>query len=108
MEFSLEDGIHYDFDRSFYWARITTKDQEGNEGKALIGAGANYLADHFHVHSRADITDEHKNQWLEQAIERLRREMPGVRADMVYYQIDSFSPEGMQNGLHFLRTEVTP
>ena len=108
MEFTLEDTVRYDFDRSFYWARILVRDEDGDEGKALIGAGVNYITDHLGLYSRANITDEHLAEWVSQAIAKLRREMPKIVPDHVYYYVDSFTPEGRDNGLKFLREEIVP
>lgn len=108
MEFTLEDTVRHDSGKDYYWARISVLDGEGNQGKALVGASANYICDHLGLYSGSDIKEEHLTEWISQVIAKLRRDMPEVKAGHIYYQVDSFTEDGVANGLEFLREEVAP
>jgi hypothetical protein len=106
MIFTPED-IHYEGTNMFRWTRIQVQSDDGKEAVVLIGAGKNFLNDHFHIPSDSRLEQTHLNQWLEQAIEDIKKEVPEIENGGVYYKVYAQSPEGQANGMTFLK-EVTP
>ena len=101
------ENIHYDYERGFYWTRVHATFEDGTETIVLVGAGKNYLNDHFKIPSDQQLQDAHVDKWLQEALIHIAATVSDASQE-VHYLVYSLSDEGKQNGHKFLMEEVIP
>ena len=92
----------------FRWTRVQILSDDERQAVAPVGAGRNFLNDHFRIPSGSSLEQAHLNQWLERAIAELKTEITEIESGAVYYKVYANTAEGEANGLNFLREEVSP
>ena len=101
------ENIHYEGPRRFYWTRVHVTLEDGSETVVLVGAGANYISDHFRVPGNQELQQTQIDAWLQEALVDIAASTLDA-AQSVYYKIYAQTPEGQANGFKFLSEEVTP
>lgn len=101
------ENLHYEGPRRFYWTRVHVTLEDGSETVVLVGAGANYISDHFRIPGNQELQQTHMDDWLQEALVDIAAStLDG--AQPVHYKIYAQSPEGQANGFKFLSEEVIP
>jgi hypothetical protein len=101
------EKIHHDHPRKFYWTRVRLTFEDGSESTVLVGAGKNYLADHFKVPSDKRLQESHIDEWLQEALVEIAASIKDSSSN-VYYKVYHLTDEGRVNGMKFLMEEVVP
>jgi|SRR3989344_4822418 len=103
------EEVYYEVRRKFYWTRIHVVRDDGVEATVIVvGASRNFLKDYYRIPSNEDIREEHRIQWLEQALAEAHEELGDIQEGASYYKVYSMTAEGRENGLKFLKEEVVP
>ena len=100
------ENLHYEPTRRFYWTRVHITFEDKSETVVLVGAGKNYLSDHFKIPSDKQLQEPHLKQWLDEAPADMIT-IPDA-SQKVYYKVYAQSQEGIIDGMKFLTEEVVP
>ncbi|MDB4992126.1 MAG: hypothetical protein JWL75_371 [Parcubacteria group bacterium] len=101
------ENLHYEAPKFFYWTRVHLTFEDGSKAAVLVGAGRNYISDHFKVPGDVGLKQSHVHRWLQEALVEIAASIFDA-SQPVYYKIYSLSDEGQVNGLKFLMEDVTP
>lgn len=102
------EEVHFEFNRKTYWTRIAAESDPGRKSKILVCVPRNCISDHYRILTVASDGDA-RRFFNEVVLADIRQEFEESELDQeVYYKVYSMTSEGQQNGMEFLRKEVTP
>lgn len=102
----VKESVKDEFRRDTYWSRIHFESDNG-ESKAtvLLCASHQYLWDLYHAKKLEEVKIL---EWYESVVKKWVAAGDVVFTKPVHYDVYANTQEGVDNGLNFLRNEVTP
>ena len=100
-----KEKIREEFKRDTYWTRIHFESDDGKrKATVLTCASWEYLLDTNRVNK---LRAEHLNQWLDFVVKKWTSRGDDIFTQEIYYDVYTNTEEGKENGLQFLKEEVS-